>query len=60
MRRSMWEMEMAMRKIRANPAYLLFGDSEPLYDMPPSDSSDLMRSGRVRPYKQRDEGDDGF
>ncbi len=59
LRRTMWEAEMAMRKIRANPAFLLFGDDEQLLDSNPYDDSELRGSGRARPYNQRDESNDG-
>jgi|GEM_PF-4431410 len=59
LRRTMWEAEMAMRKIRANPAYLLFGDDKTLLDAPPLDVGDIRSSGRARPYEQRDENDGG-
>ena len=59
LRRTMWEAEMAMRKIRANPAFLLFGDDEQLLDSNPYDESELRRTGRARPYNQRDESNDG-
>jgi ABC-type transporter Mla subunit MlaD len=55
LRRTMWEAEMALRKIRANPAYLLFGDDEANFDEVESDESGLRRTGRARPYGQRDE-----
>jgi ABC-type transporter Mla subunit MlaD len=55
LRRTMWEAEMALRKIRANPALLLFGDSEPDLDERPVDNSGLHYSGRVVPFRQRDE-----
>lgn len=59
LRRTMWEAEMAMRKIRANPAYLIFGDNEQLFEERPYDESGLRKTGRVRPYNQRDETDGG-
>ena len=55
LRRTMWEAEMAMRKIRANPAYLIFGDEEQLLNQNPYDSSWIRRSGRAEPFEQRDE-----
>lgn len=59
LRRTMWEAEMAMRKIRANPAYLIFGDDEHLFDAVPADTGDIERSGRAPAYEQRDEGEGG-
>ena len=55
LRRTMWEAEMAMRKIRANPAYLIFGDEEQLLNQNPYDNSWIRRSGRAEPFEQRDE-----
>ena len=57
MRRSMWEAEMTLRKIRSNPSYLLFGDDEKLLNQAPYDSTWIRRSGRAQPFKQRDEND---
>jgi len=57
LRRTMFQAELAMRKIRANPAYLLFGDSEPDLEEKTMDLSGIRRSGRARPYEQRDEKD---
>jgi hypothetical protein len=57
LRRTMWQAEMAMRKIRANPAVLLFGDEETDFEAAAPDESALRRGGRVRPYAQRDEGE---
>ena len=34
----------------------LFGDEETLLDASVSDTGDVQRSGRARPYEQRDEG----
>ncbi|RMD64495.1 MAG: MCE family protein [Planctomycetota bacterium] len=59
LRRTMWEAELAMRKIRANPAVLLFGDNDRLLDAPPLDAQGLRTTGRARPYQQRDENDEG-
>ena len=55
LRRTMWEAEMAMRKIRANPAYLIFGDDEQILNQNPYDTSWIRRSGRAEPFEQRDE-----
>ncbi len=55
LRRALWEVEMAVRKIRANPAVLLFGDDERELAEMPSDLTDARRAGRARPYRQRDE-----
>ena len=55
LRRTMWEAEIAVRKIRANPAVLLFGDDEKLYDPTDYDRTWLRDTGRAGPYEQRDE-----
>ena len=52
----MWEAELLVRKLRANPAFLLFGDDEVDYRVEPTDASRLLRSGRAKPFGQRDEG----
>ncbi len=57
LRRSMWEAEVAMRKIRANPGVVLWGDDEKLLSAWPTDPSSLRRAGRAPPYQQRDEND---
>jgi len=57
LRRTMWQAEMAFRKVRGNPAYLLFGDDETDLEALTSDEADYRFSGRAAPYEQRDEGD---
>lgn len=59
LRRTMWQAELAMRKVRANPAVLLFGDDEADLEAPPFDRASLVRRARARPYGQRDESDAG-
>ena len=59
LRRTMWEAELLVRKLRANPSYLLFGDDEIDYRVEPRDASGLLRSGRAAPFGQRDEGSAG-
>ena len=54
---TVWHAELALRKIRANPAVLLFGDEESDYEAAPLDETGIRRSGRVKPYGQRDEKD---
>jgi ABC-type transporter Mla subunit MlaD len=56
LRRTLWHAELAMRKIRGNPAVLLFGDEEIDYNAQTSDESTLRYTGRASPYGQRDEG----
>jgi ABC-type transporter Mla subunit MlaD len=55
MRRIMWDAEVLVRKVRANPSVLLWGDSEPLYDPGDSDATDRRAASRVGPLGQRDE-----
>jgi ABC-type transporter Mla subunit MlaD len=57
LRRAMWQAEMAARKIRANPAFLLFGDSEQDWEEGARDPAGTWRSGRAEAYRQRDEGE---
>ncbi|MFQ5505869.1 MAG: hypothetical protein ACE5F1_13895, partial [Planctomycetota bacterium] len=59
MRRTMWQAEMAVRKIRGNPAFLLFGDEEADLEEKDMDLGRIRSSGRARPYMQRDEKDGG-
>lgn len=59
MRRAAWELEMLMRKVRANPALLIFGDDEADLSALPVDAAGLRRSGRAKPYGQRDETNEG-
>ena len=59
LRRTMWQVEMAARKVRANPSVLVFGDDEKLLEATMIDEGALRRTGRARPYEQRDESDDG-
>ncbi len=58
MRRALWQGELALRKIRANPALLLFGDDETDFEAPDFDMTDIRMRGRARPYAQRDEKDE--
>jgi len=55
LRRSMWETEMLIRKIRSNPAVLIWGDSEPVWNAREADRERQRLSGRAKPYGQRDE-----
>ncbi len=55
---TLWQGEMALRKIRANPALLFFGDDETDLEARDVDLTELLRQGRARPYEQRDERDD--
>jgi ABC-type transporter Mla subunit MlaD len=56
---TMWDLQMAVRKIRANPAYVLFGDDEKLMEAREVDEAGVRLSGRAKAYGQRDEGDAG-
>jgi len=55
-RRTAWQFEMAIRKVRANPAFLIFGDDGKDLEATSVDEGRIRRSGRARPYGQRDEG----
>ncbi len=59
LRGAMWQAELALRKVRANPAVLLFGDSESDLEAAPIDATNARRSGRAGIYPQRGEGDGG-
>jgi ABC-type transporter Mla subunit MlaD len=50
-----WEIEMAARKVRANPAVLIFGSEEQRLEAEPRDDTGLRNRARVKPYEQRDE-----
>ncbi len=58
LRRTLWQGEMALRKIRANPALLFFGDDETDLEARDLDLTEIRLRGRARPYEQRDEQDD--
>ena len=58
LRRTLWQGEMALRKIRANPALLFFGDDETDLEARDLDLTEIRLRGRARPYEQRDERDD--
>lgn len=55
LQRALWQGEMALRKIRANPAVLLFGDDETDLEARDLDMTEIRLQGRARPYEQRDE-----
>ncbi len=59
LRRTLWQAEMALRKIRSDPSVVLFGDDERDLEAIEVDESGLRRSGRARPYGQRDESPGG-
>jgi ABC-type transporter Mla subunit MlaD len=55
-RNAAWEIELATRKVRANPAVLIFGDDEAQrLEADPRDDTGLRKTGRVKPYEQRNE-----
>ncbi len=58
LREALWQGEMALRKIRANPAVLLFGDDETDLEASDLDLTEIRLRGRARPYEQRDERDE--
>ncbi len=55
LRRAVWQAEMALRKMRADPSVLLFGDDEPDLEAPVGDFSPLWNEGRAAPFGQREE-----
>lgn len=55
LRRATWQAEMALRKIRANPAVLFFGDDETDYEAREVDESPVRHGGRAPPFGARDE-----
>lgn len=58
LQQTLWQGEMALRKIRANPALLFFGDDETDLEARDLDLTEIRQRGRARPYEQRDEKDD--
>ncbi len=56
-RSTAWEAELLARKLRSNPAVLIWGDDEPRLEAEPLDETGIRRSGRAKPYDQRDEGE---
>ena len=59
LRSTLWQAEMAMRKVRGNPSLLLFGSEEEDLEAREIDESGLRASGRARIYRQRDEATGG-
>lgn len=55
LRTTLWQAEMAMRKVRGNPSVLLFGTDEPDLEAMEFDDSGIRSTGRARIYRQRDE-----
>jgi ABC-type transporter Mla subunit MlaD len=55
LRRASAQAELALRKIRANPAVLFFGDDESALETEDFDATWLRASGRAPPYTTRDE-----
>jgi ABC-type transporter Mla subunit MlaD len=56
LRNTTWELEQLIRKVRANPAVVIWGDDESnRVEADPRDDSGLRKSGRVKPYEKRDE-----
>ncbi len=58
LRRTLWQGEMALRKIRANPSLVFFGDDETDLEARDLDLTEIRLRGRARPYEQRDERDE--
>ncbi|MCC6671585.1 MAG: hypothetical protein IT458_11020 [Planctomycetes bacterium] len=59
LRGTLWQAEMAMRKVRANPSVLLFGSDEEDLEAREFDESGVRATGRARIYRQRDESATG-
>ncbi|HEX6810563.1 MAG TPA: MlaD family protein [Planctomycetota bacterium] len=59
LRGTLWQAELAMRKVRANPSVLLFGSDEPDLEAREFDESGVRATGRARIYRQRDESGSG-
>jgi ABC-type transporter Mla subunit MlaD len=59
LRSSLWQAELALRKIRLDPSVLLFGSDEQDLEARDPGAAGLGPTGRARPYRQRDEGADG-
>ncbi len=55
LKRALWHAELALRKIRANPAVLLFGAEEDAFEAEVVDETRLRAGARARPYGQREE-----
>ncbi len=55
LQRTLWQGEMALRKIRGNPSTLFFGDDETDLAARDPDPTARRPRGRARPYEQRDE-----
>lgn len=55
LRQSLWQAELALRKIRFDPSVLFWGSSEQDLEAPGGDPGSLAPSGRARIYRQRDE-----
>jgi hypothetical protein len=55
LRSTLWQAEMAIRKVRADPSLLLFGSSEQNLEAREMDTSGVRTDGRARIYQQRDE-----
>ncbi len=59
LRSSLWQAELALRKIRLDPSVLLFGSGEQDLEARDPGAGGLLPTGRARPYLQRDERSDG-
>lgn len=59
LRSTLWQAELAMRKVRANPSVLLFGTDEPDLEAREFDEAGVRATGRARIYRQRDESASG-
>lgn len=55
LRQSLWQAELALRKIRFDPSVLFWGSAEQDLEAPAGDPGSVAPSGRARIYRQRDE-----
>lgn len=59
LRGALWQAEMAMRRIRADPSVLLWGAEQADLEARERDESGVRATGRARIYRQRDERVEG-
>lgn len=59
LRGTLWQAELAMRRVRANPSVLLFGTDETDLEAREFDDRGVRTTGRARIYRQRDESGTG-
>lgn len=59
LRETLWQVDLAVRKVRANPSVLLFGKDETDLEAREVDEAGARSSGRARIFRQRDESGTG-